>query len=290
MIHFRTLLILSVALVLSGTLPGQARAAGDARRGEYLAKIANCVGCHTEDRESAVPYAGGRAIKTPFGTFYGPNITPDPGEGIGTWKEADFIRAMRFGIRPDGSPYFPAFPYTSFTRITESDLQDLWVYLRTIRPDKTKSKRHDIPFFVRWRLPLHVWQGMFFTRGPLTHDPKLSYQAGRGEYIVQALGHCSECHTPRNLLGAPKKDRFLAGGMGPEGKKVPNITPTRLNKWSDKDLKDYLTTGILPDGDVANKVMGDVIRDSTKWLSPADLDAVVAYLRAVPPLPDEPGR
>ena len=288
--YLRTLLITGALIVTAGLMHGQALAAGDAKRGEYLAKIANCGGCHTEDREGAVPFAGGRAVKTPFGTFFGPNITSDPEAGIGTWKEADFIRAMRFGIRPDGSPYFPSFPYTSFTKITESDLRDLWAFVHTIKPDKTKSKRHDIPFFFRWRLPLHIWQGMFFTRGPETPDPKLSYQAGRGEYLVKALGHCSECHTPRNIFGAPKKDRFLAGGMGPEGKKVPNITPARLKKWSDRDLTDYLTTGILPDGDVANKTMGDVIRDSTKWLKPSDLDAVVAYLRSVPPLPDESSR
>jgi mono/diheme cytochrome c family protein len=259
-------------------------------RGGYLAKIANCGGCHTEDHDGATPYAGGRGIKTPFGTFYGPNITSDPEAGIGKWKEADFIRAMRFGIRPDGSPYFPAFPYPSFTKITESDLLDLWAYLRAVKPDKTKSKRHDIPFFVRWRLPLHVWQGMFFTSGPEPRDPKLSYQAGRGEYLVKASGHCSECHTPRNLFGAPKKSRFLAGGMGPEGKNIPNITPTRLEKWTDQEIKEYLTTGILPDGDIASKVMADVIRDSTKWLTTDDLDAMVSYLRSVPPLPDEPGR
>jgi mono/diheme cytochrome c family protein len=127
---------LATVLILSGSA-AVAFAQGDAKRGEYLAKAGGCVGCHTEDKQDAQPFAGGRALKTPFGTFYGPNITPDPNAGIGRWTEADFIRALRFGDRPDGANYFPAFPYTSFTRITDGDLKDLWAYLRTLKPSST---------------------------------------------------------------------------------------------------------------------------------------------------------
>src|SRR5262249_57566650 len=128
-----------IALVLLFTAAG-ALAQGDAKRGEYLAKAGGCVGCHTEEKEGAVPFAGGRGLKTPFGTFFGPNITPDKKAGIGNWTEGDFIRALREGDRPDGSNYFPAFPYPSFTKITESDMRDLWAYLRTLPPSATPSK------------------------------------------------------------------------------------------------------------------------------------------------------
>ena len=267
---------------------GSALAEGDVKRGEYLAKVANCIGCHTEDREDAVPYAGGRALKTPFGTFYGPNITPDRDAGIGRWSEMDFIRAMRFGIRPDGAAYFPAFPYPSYTKINDNDLRDIWAYLRTIKSDKRASQAHDLGFFFQWRFMVRIWKWLFFTPGPFVNDPGLSPIINRGAYLAQALGHCGECHTPRNFLGAPKSNRYLAGGKGPDGKKVPNITPARLKKWSDQEVTDYLTTGIMPDGDVANKTMEEVIQNATSRLTPADLSALISYLRSLPQLEDEP--
>ncbi len=265
------------------------QAAGDVKRGEYLAKAANCVGCHTEEREGAVPYAGGRPLATPFGTFYGPNITPDPDAGIGRMSEADFIRAMRSGVRPDGAAYFPAFPYPSFTKITDDDLRAIWAYLRALRPERRANQAHDLGFLFQWRFPVRFWKWLFFTPGPLVSNPGGSPAINRGAYLVQALGHCGECHTPRNLLGAPKGNRHLAGGKGPDGKNVPNLTPTRLKKWSDPELKNFLTTGILPDGDVTGKKMGEVIQNSTGRLTPDDLDAMISYLRSLPPLEDEPG-
>ena len=282
----RKILFLGIISFLLWFPTDRARAEGEVQRGEYLARVADCLACHTEDREGAVPYAGGRALKTPFGTFYGPNLTPDRESGIGRWSEADFIRAMRSGVRPDGAVYFPAFPYPSFTKIRDNDLRDLWAYLRTIKPDKRPSRPHELGFFFQWRFPVRLWQGLFFTPGPLVNDPGRSPIINRGAYLVQAVGHCGECHTPRNFLGAPQGNRYLAGGLGPEGKKVPNLTPTRLQKWSDAELKDFLTTGILPDGDVANKTMGEVIKNSTSRLTPADLSAVLSYLRSLPPLAD----
>ncbi len=268
---------------------GSAQAAGDVKRGEYLAKAANCVGCHTEEREGAVPYAGGRALATPFGTFYGPNITPDPEAGIGRMNEADFIRAMRSGVRPDGAAYFPAFPYPSFTKITDNDLRAIWAYLRALTPDRRASQAHDLGFLFQWRFPVRIWKWLFFTPGPFVSDPGRSPAINRGAYLVQALGHCGECHTPRNLLGAPKSNRYLAGGKGPDGKNVPNLTPTRLKKWSGPELKNFLTTGLLPDGDVTGKKMGEVIQNATGRLTPDDLDALISYLRSLPALEDEPG-
>ena len=276
----------AVALALCAA-SGCALAQGDAKRGEYLAKAAGCVGCHTEEKKDAVPFAGGRALRSPFGAFYGPNITPHPQAGIGRWTEADFFRAMREGDRPDGKNYFPAFPYPSFTKIVDRDLRDLWAYLRTLPPSARANQQHDLRFPFGWRFLVTFWKWFFFTPGPFTNLPGLSDTANRGAYLVQALGHCSECHTPRNFLGGPKTSRFLAGGKGPDGKDVANLTPTLLKKWSDKELEDILTTGIDPEGDVVAETMGEVIQNTTSQLAPADLNALIAYLRTLPPIPSE---
>jgi len=273
--------------LLAFAAPGDVFAQGDVKRGQYLAKAGGCVGCHTEEREGATPFAGGRALKTPFGTFYGPNITPDQKAGIGRWSEAEFIQALRHGVRPDGANYFPAFPYPSFTRITDADLKDLWAYLRSLPPSARANQPHDLRFPFGWRWLVWIWKWLFFTPGPLQPDPAKSGILNRGAYLVDALGHCGECHTPRNFLGGSKKSRYLAGGLLPDGKAVPNLTPTRLKKTSDKDLKDFLQTGQTPDGDVVAESMGEVIRNTTSQLTPPDLEALLAYLRSIAPLPDE---
>lgn len=276
-----------VALLL-GTAGGNACAQGDAKRGQYLAKAGGCVGCHTEDKKGAVSFAGGRALKTPFGTFYGPNITPHPEAGIGRWTEADFIRAMRYGDRPDGANYFPAFPYPSFTRISDADLRDLWAYLQALAPSSRANQAHDLRIPFGWRLLVSGWKWLFFTPGPVAGDDRRPANISRGAYLVEALGHCGECHTPRNFLGGPQRDRFLAGGKGPEGKGIPNLTPTRLKKLSDAELKDFLLTGVTADGDVAAESMGEVVTNTTSQLTADDLMALIAYLRSLPPLPEEP--
>jgi mono/diheme cytochrome c family protein len=266
-------------------------AQGDAKRGEYLAKAGGCVGCHTAEGDKAAPFAGGRALKTPFGTFYGPNITPHPAAGIGRWSEADFARALREGLRPDGAHYFPAFPYPSFTRITDADVRDLWAYLRSLPPNARASREHDLRFPFRWRFLVLGWKWLFFSPGPFAPAPGRAAEVNRGDYLVNALGHCGECHTPRNFLGGPVRDRLLAGtakGKGPEGKRVPNITPAKLKEWSNKELRDFLLTGITSDGDVVAEMMGEVIRNTTSQLTPQDLGAVIAYLRTLPAVADAP--
>ncbi len=277
---------LLLGLVL-GTALGGALAQGDAKRGEYLAKAGGCIGCHTEEKKDAVAFAGGRALKSPFGTFYGPNITPHAEAGIGRWTEADFVRAMREGERPDGKNYFPAFPYTSFTKIVDRDLRDLWAYLRTLAPSPRANQEHEMRFPFGWRFLVTFWKWFFFAPGPFTNLPGLSDIANRGAYLVQALGHCGECHTPRNFLGGPKTSRFLAGGKGPDGKDVANLTPALLKKWSDKEVEDILTTGIDPEGDFVAETMGEVVRNTTSQVTPADLKALIAYLRTLAPVPSE---
>lgn len=267
---------------------GGALGQGDAKRGEYLSKAGGCVGCHTQPREGAAPYAGGRALKTPFGTFYGPNITPHPQAGIGRWTEQDFVRAMRLGVRPDGAHYYPAFPYPSFTRIVDQDLRDLWAYLRTLPPSAQTSRPHELRFPFGWRALLRIWKLLFFDPGPFTPDPARNATLNRGAYLATALGHCGECHTPRNFLGGPKKGREFAGAKIAGGDGAPNLTPTRLKKKDDAEVKEFLQTGMTPEGDVAAESMAEVVRNTTSQLTPQDLEALIAYLRALPPLPDAP--
>ena len=261
--------------------------AQDASRGQYLAKLGGCISCHTEDKKGAVPFAGGRALKTPFGVFYGPNITPHREAGIGRWNEADFVRAMRYGERPDGAHYFPAFPYTSFTKIGEADLRDLWAFLRTLPPDPRPSQVHEVKFPFNLRPLIAGWKWLYFKPGPFVSDPKRTAQVNLGAYMVEALSHCSECHTPRNALGGSRSDRRLAGGKGIDGKDMPNLTPANLKKWTDAELKDVLTTGMTPDNDMVSEAMAEVVENTTSQMSAKDLDAVVAYLRSLPPIEDE---
>jgi mono/diheme cytochrome c family protein len=278
----------AAGLLLLGAAIAASAQQGDAKRGLYVSQAAGCLGCHTEEKENAQPYAGGRALKTPFGTFFGPNITPHPQAGIGRWSEQDFIRAIREGRRPDGAHYFPAFPYPSFTKITDPDLRDLWAYLRTLPQSSRPSEPHNLRFPFGWRWLVWGWKLFFFKPGPFVPDPALNTVQNRGNYLVSALGHCGECHTPRNFLGGPKRSRHLAGAKLGEGTGSSNLTPARLKKKSDAEIKDFLQTGMTPDGDVAAESMAEVVRNTTSKLTPEDLDAVIAYLRSLPPLPDEP--
>jgi len=274
-----------VAMLLAlGFAPVHAQ--GNRVAGEYIAKAAGCMGCHTDTKAGSVPFAGGRALETPFGIFYGPNITPHRETGLGIWSEEDFRRAVRRGERRDGSHYFPAFPYPSFTGMSDTDVRDLWAYLRSLPATNRANQEHALRFPFSWRPLVAVWKWLFFTAAPALSNAPTGASVARGSYLVRALGHCGECHTPRNFLGGPKSDRLLAGGKVPEGK-VPNLTPTRLKKWTDAGLKEYLLTGMTPGGDIAAEPMGEVITNSTSRLTPDDLSAIVAYLRSLPPLPSQ---
>jgi mono/diheme cytochrome c family protein len=273
--------------VFAGGLGAPAAAQGDAKRGAYLAKAAGCKGCHTEAKEGATPFAGGRELKTPFGTFYGPNITPHAQAGIGKWSEADFLRALRAGERPDGTHYFPAFPYPSFTKITDADARDLWAFFRTLPGNARAYQAHDLRFPYIWRFLVGFWKFLFFEPGPGAADSRRSPEQTRGAYLVNALGHCGECHTPRNWLGGPDRSRAFAGAKLAEGGGAPNLTPARLKKWDDTELKDFLAFGLTPDGDVVGDTMGEVIRNTTGQLTAQDRAAVIAYLRGLPPIAEE---
>jgi mono/diheme cytochrome c family protein len=261
-------------------------AQGDVKNGQYLSKAAGCVGCHTQTKAGSVLFAGGRALETPFGTFYGPNITPDRETGLGSWTEADFSRALKTGTRPDGSHYFPAFPYASFAGMTDNDIRDLWTYLRSLPPTKQANRSHDLRFPFSLRPLVAFWKWLYMPNAPVQLPAQTNAELARGAYLVRTLGHCGECHTPRNLLGGPKADRLLAGATLAEGK-APNLTPTRLKKWNDAELKSYLMTGMTPESDFASAAMNEVIVNTTSQLTAGDMAALIAYLRSLPSLPEE---
>lgn len=294
------LLITSLALSVGVASAQQAGPTGGPDRGdpirygEYVFRAGGCLECHTDAKAKGAPLAGGRGLPTPYGTFYSPNITPDRQHGIGNWTEADFIAAMRHGKAPAGSPYFPAFPYTSFTKATEEDLRALWTYLKTQPPVDQPNRLHDLQFPFSFRPLMWGWRLMFFDAGVFTPDPGQSAQWNRGAYLVNALGHCGECHTPRNQLGGSKSDmRFAGSANNAEGDRVPNITPhpkTGIGSWSAKDIADYLGSGMTPDGDFAGGLMGDVIEHSTKYLTEQDRLAMGVYLKSLPPIDHSPPR
>lgn len=256
----------------------------DIRRGEYLVNIAGCVSCHTDKDGDGAYLAGGLKLETPFGIFFAPNITPDKENGIGAWSFADFARAMHLGTAPAGARYYPVFPYTSYTQISIPDLRAMYDYLQTTPPARTRNRPHETPWYIN-RLLMPAWQALFFRPGGFqatAHDETLD----RGAYIVNALTHCSECHTPRNLLGATRPKLFLAGtDDGPDGDPVPNITSSEaggIGDWDEDELSLYLEEGELPDGDYAGGAMVDVIDNSTSVMEPPDLAAVVRYILSVP--------
>jgi len=271
----------------AGALPafGQAPDSAQVQRGEYIFHAGGCLGCHTDVKNNGVPLAGGRELKTPFGSFFGPNITPHPTAGIGRWTEAQFRRALREGLRPDGAHYFPSFPYTSFTGITDADISDLWAYLQTVPQSAQPSRAHELGFPFNIRLAMIGWKALYFTQGPFAPNPAASAEINRGAYLVNALGHCGECHTPRNMVGGLDRSKWLAGGIL-DGGVVPNITPhaeTGIGKWSPGDLTDLLKMGMTPDGDFVGGEMAEVTKETAK-LTDDDVKAVIAYLRSLPPV------
>jgi mono/diheme cytochrome c family protein len=252
-----------------------------AERGQSVFLASGCAACHTaEDGEFL---AGGQGLETPFGTFFGPNITSDQEYGIGGWTEANFDRAVREGIAPNGSPYYPAFPYTSYTGMTDHDVADLWAYLQTVPAVAEPSQAHELALPYRWRLPLRAWRWLYFEQG----GPEVSSDQPdawlRGAYLVEVLGHCGQCHTPRTFLGGLDHDLAFAGTAdGPNGRPVPDITPDGIDDWGVSDIVFFLNIGMLPDGDFAGGDMAEVISESTSELTESDRQAIAIYLMTLP--------
>lgn len=283
--------MLLAAASISATLGWSDARADQAQidRGAYIFAAADCGACHTNVKEKGPLLAGGRPLKTPFGTFYSPNITPDPETGIGRWTDEDFIRALRDGVSPNDDHYFPVFPYPSFTKMTDQDMLDLKAYVFSLPAVSQTNREHEIDAPYGWRFTVWFWKQLNFTAGPFVPDAAQSAEWNRGAYLVEALAHCGECHTPRGSLGGLDTSLAYSGTPdGPEGEKVPNITPdpeTGIGTWSAKDLIRVLRSGQLPDGDYVGSVMGEVVEGTSK-LTETDWQAIAAYILSQPPIPN----
>ena len=257
-------------------------------RGAYVFRAAGGCSCHTDVTNDGAFMAGGRPIATPFGTIYSTNITPHPETGIGAWSDEDFLRAMTQGVGPSGEQYFPVFPYTSFTRMSRQDLLDLKAYLFSIAPVSQSNRQPELQAPFGWRIGVRVWKFLYFQPGPLRPDPDQSPRWNRGAYLARALGHCGECHTPRNLFGGLRKDRRHAGTVdGPDGELAPNITPdldTGIGSWGSADLVWFLQMGLKPDGDDTQGLMSELIETGYSHLGEDDLEAIAAYILSLPPI------
>jgi mono/diheme cytochrome c family protein len=255
-------------------------------RGRYIFGAAAGCGCHTEAKKGAPLNAGGRKYEGPFGTVYSTNITPDRQTGIGTWTDAQIITAIRLGRRPNGERLVPVHPFTVFNGMAEEDLRALVAYLRSVTPvNRPNTPRRLVPLFESVFLP--AWLATFAVRET---PPATAPTAGpaRGEYLVRAVGHCGECHTPRGVTQAVDNSRFLGGNQThPEGK-MPNITPdkqTGIGEWSEEDIAEFIGTGNKPDGDVAGDLMAEIIQGTSagyKDVTKADRLAIAKYLKSIP--------
>jgi mono/diheme cytochrome c family protein len=290
----RVLVLLSFsALFALGVSVAPASAADDAAiaRGAYLAAAGDCAACHTDKKAHGPPLAGGRALATPFGTFFGPNITPDPDTGIGKWSAADFHRAMREGRDDEGHFMYPVFPFTSFTGMSNQDIADLYAYLMSRPPVKRDAPAHQVKFPFGWRFLLLGWRTLFFSPGPLQPVPDRTDEWNRGRYLAEAVVHCEECHTPRNSLGALDRERGYAGNPhGPDGNEAPDLTSDAkdgLGDWKVEDIAEVLATGLTPDGDSVGEGMTEVVEGTAK-LTDDDRHAIAVYIKSLPALPKTP--
>jgi mono/diheme cytochrome c family protein len=284
-------------LTIPATVPAAALPphAPDVANGRTMFEIGGCASCHATPADDAekvdrTKLGGGLPLKSPFGTFYVPNLSPDPADGIGAWSEADFVTALMKGTSRRGRHLFPAFPYTSYEHMTVADVRDLFAYLKTLPPVPGRARRHDLGFPFNIRRLVGFWKLLFFHESPFTPDPAQPAQWNRGAYLVNGPGHCAECHSPRNMLGAIIESERFAGGPTPDGKGfVPNITPTGLRHWGDdniawsqKDIASFLGDGMNPAGDYAGSGMAEVVRNTSE-LSAADREAIAAYIASLPP-------
>ena len=253
---------------------------GDAGRGAYVVRLAGCVSCHTEPKGGAL-LAGGPPLVTPFGTFFGPNITSDPEHGIGNWTAGEFSDALVNGHSATTGHLYPVFPYTAYSKMASQDVADLWAWLQTVDASSTPSKAHDISKPFGFRSLLAPWKTLFHDGDLIKAVPERSDTWNRGRYIVEGIGHCTECHTPRGKFGALDRTRQLEGGkLLPKGEKVPAITAEALAKrgYTHRDLLMAFQYGLAPDGDVLGGSMGEVLSDQLEHLTTQDLEAIATYL------------
>ena len=261
----------------------------DIANGEVIFNAGGCASCHAvPNQPDRLKLGGGLAIPSPFGTFYAPNISPDKTDGIGRWREEDFVDAVMRGISPAGTHYFPAFPYTSYAHARPKDVRDLFGYLKTLAPVPGKVRDHDVPFPFNIRRNVGIWKLLFFDPTPFAPDLSRAAAWNRGAYLVNSFGHCAECHSPRNFLGGIIASQRFAGGPNPEGEGwVPNITQKGLSDWNEKDIAYFLETGQTPDGDSAGGSMTRVIKNISQ-LPEADRNAIATYVKSLPTVEGPP--
>lgn len=252
-------------------------------RGEYLTRAADCAACHTVP--GGQPFTGGLAFKMPFGTIYSTNITADKETGIGDWSDDEFVRALHAGVRKDGKPLYPAFPYTAYTALSRDDVLAIKAYLFSLPPKHAPARANELSFPFNQRWGLSVWNALFLKKERFQPVQGKSETWNRGAYLATALGHCDECHTPRNAMYALKSSSALSGEVL-QGWKAYNITPDKsfgIGNWSEQQLADYLSKGHASGRGTASGPMGEVVQNSLQYLTPEDIGALVAYLREVKP-------
>ena len=269
--------------------PEMASLAASVEQGRYLAAIGNCRTCHTA--KGGQPFAGGLTLHTPFGVLHSTNITPDRATGIGSWSFESFYGAMKGGIRPDGTHLYPAFPYPSFAKLTDTDIASLYLFMRTIAPVQAQAQPNELKFPYNLRFGLRAWNKLFHEPNAYANDPTKPAEWNRGAYLVQGVGHCGGCHTPRNSLGAEQNDLALSGGVLYDevrpGKyrqwSAVNLTSARtgLAGWSTASIAEYLKKGECERA-VVHGPMNEVILNSTRYLEDADARAIAAYLKGLP--------
>jgi mono/diheme cytochrome c family protein len=242
-----------------------------------------CSSCHAVPKQKDhTRLGGGLALRSPFGVFYVPNISPDPKDGIGNWTEAQFVTAMTKGTSPSGQHLFPAFPYTSYQHMMIPDVRDLFAFLKTLPPVAGRVRDHDLQFPFNVRRAVGLWKFVFLNGGPMISDPSKSARWHRGAYLTNAVAHCAECHSPRNALGAIVESKRFAGGPAPDGQGgTPNITSKRLKNWTVEDIAAMLADGTTPDADFVGGSMAEVVAN-TAQLSKDDRLAIGEYIKSLP--------
>jgi len=287
----------AIFLILFFSFPAFADLLSEA---EYVVRTSGCADCHTA--QESQPFAGGYKIMTPFGNFYSPNITPDEETGIGKWNERDLKRALRTGKSPSGRPYYPVFPYRSYTKMSDEDIHKIWIYLSSLEPIRKRNRDH---YFLSWwrgqRELLYTWNAFAFSNigagireriksggpGKMVKDPSKSERWNRGAYLAESMLHCTECHTPRGyLLQIPQSDLWMAGTNDAlNDTPIPNITPdpTTGITWSEREWDIFLSSGFSPKMKQPGHEMADVIRNTSN-LTKEDRTALIEYLRSLQPV------
>jgi mono/diheme cytochrome c family protein len=257
-------------------------------RGEYLVRAADCESCHTA--HGGQPFAGGLAFRLPFGTIYSPNLTPDPDTGIGAWTDAAFVRALHRGIGRNGENLYPAFPYTAYALLSTDDALAIRAWLATLPPVRAAAPANDLSFPFNQRYLVRAWNLLFLPAHRLETDPSKDPQWNRGAYLVEALGHCGECHTPRNVMFGLNQNKRFAGAeqVGWLAYNLTNDPIHGLGRWSDAQLEQYLAAGHADGHGPASGPMAEAVEYSLRHLSPEDIHAMVTYLRSVPGQPEGP--